>query len=233
MKITIANLYYDLLNLYGESGNIKAIKKALENQKIKVEILNLSINDNLDFSKYDFVYMGSGTEYNQSLVLKHIMKYKNEIKNYIEDNKFILITGNSIELFGKHIIDNKKIKCLSIFDYTSTRHEKRIIKETLTNCDFIKKSIIGFENHNCHINDNNYESLFIDSFNNKEGIKYKNFYGTYLLGPLLIRNPELLKFITMKLISNKNNKFKIKKFDFKIEEKAYNTYVKYMTEKKN
>ena len=49
MKIVIANLYYDLLNLYGDSGNIKAIKKALESQKIKVEIINLSINDSSFF----------------------------------------------------------------------------------------------------------------------------------------------------------------------------------------
>ena len=106
MKIVIANLYYDLLNLYGDSGNIKAIKKALESQKIKVEIINLSINDELDFEKYDFVYIGSGTEYNQTLVLNHIINYIDKITKYIENNKFFLVTGNSIELFGKYIIQN-------------------------------------------------------------------------------------------------------------------------------
>ena len=38
MTITIAYLYYNLLNLYGENGNIKMIKKILEKQGINVII---------------------------------------------------------------------------------------------------------------------------------------------------------------------------------------------------
>lgn len=222
MEIVIANLYYDLLNLYGDSGNIKALKKAFENQKIKVKILNLSINDDLDFDKYDLVYIGSGTENNQSLVIKHIIKYKDQITKFIENNKFIIVTGNSIELFGKSI-DNTK--CLNIFNFKAIPQEKRIVKETLINCDFIKKSVIGFENHDCIIEDNKYNPMFKEN-NIKEGINYKNFYATYLLGPILIRNPELLKYIVTKFILEKDKTFKLKKFDLKIEELAYNTYVK-------
>lgn len=224
MKIVIANLYYDLLNLYGDSGNIKALKKTLENQKIKVEIHNLSINDKLNFDEYDFVYIGSGTEYNQKLVIKHIIDYKDDIIKYIENNKFILATGNSIELFGKNIMDSDKSKCLNIFNFDSIPQEKRIVKETLINCDFIKKQIIGFENHDCIIKNNKYNPMFKGN-DIKEGINYKNFYATYLLGPILIRNPELLKYIVTKLILEKNKNFKVKKFDLKLEENAYNTYI--------
>lgn len=230
MKIVIANLYYDLLNLYGDSGNIKAIKKALESQKIKVEIINLSINDELDFEKYDFVYIGSGTEYNQTLVLNHIINYKDKITKYIENNKFFLVTGNSIELFGKYIINSNEIKCLNIFNYNSIKQEKRIVKETLTNFEFIKKQVIGFENHECITQNNKYNPMFKND-NIKEGINYKNFYATYLLGPLLIRNPELLKFFIVKLVLQKDKNFKFKKFDFKIEEKAYNNYVECIIKK--
>ena len=52
--INVAHLYYDLMNLYGESGNLLALKKHLENQQVKVKITNLSIEDDLDFSKCDF-----------------------------------------------------------------------------------------------------------------------------------------------------------------------------------
>ena len=116
MIIHIAHLYYDLMNLYGEIGNIKALKYSLENSGVKVQIDNLTINDNIDFNKYDILYIGMGTEDNQILVLNDILKYKEEIKEYIENNKFILATGNSIELFGKTI---NKIHALNIFEYTS------------------------------------------------------------------------------------------------------------------
>ena len=51
--INIAFLYYDLMNLYGESGNIKALTKELDNQGIKYNIDYLTISDKLEFSKYN------------------------------------------------------------------------------------------------------------------------------------------------------------------------------------
>ena len=50
-KIKIAHIYYDLMNLYGESGNIIALEKAFENQDMYTEIVKLSINDKIDFNK--------------------------------------------------------------------------------------------------------------------------------------------------------------------------------------
>ena len=51
MEINILHLYYDLLNLYGENGNIKALKKHLEEQNVKVNIEFLTLNDKIDFKK--------------------------------------------------------------------------------------------------------------------------------------------------------------------------------------
>ena len=69
MKITIGHLFYDILNLYGESGNILALKYALEKQGIEVEIKEISLNDELYLGDLDLVYMGAGTEANQLLAL--------------------------------------------------------------------------------------------------------------------------------------------------------------------
>ena len=105
MKYTICYLYYDLLNLYGDNGNIKALKMHLENQGIKVDIKYVSVGDKKDFNKYDLVYIGSGTKNNLKIALEDIMKHKDQIEKAINDNKNYFVTGNSIELFGKYIID--------------------------------------------------------------------------------------------------------------------------------
>ena len=97
MIINICYLYYDLLNLYGEIGNIKALTKCFETQKIKVNVDRLSINDNIDFNKYDLIYIGCGTENNLLIALNDLLRYKKEINEYIESNKFIIATGNSID----------------------------------------------------------------------------------------------------------------------------------------
>jgi lipid II isoglutaminyl synthase (glutamine-hydrolysing) len=106
--IKILHLYYDLLNLYGEDGNIKALCSLLDYLRIKYEVNRLSINDEVNISDYSFIYIGSGTESNQKLVLPHLLKYKESLDEYINKNKVILVTGNSIELFGKSIKDLDK-----------------------------------------------------------------------------------------------------------------------------
>lgn len=203
----IAYLYYDFLNLYGESGNIKIISNILKYNKIKHEILYLSLDDELEFDKYDLVYIGSGTEDNLLIALKHLSKYKNDIKKYIEDNKFMLVTGNSVDMFGKKIDDNK---ALNIFEYEVTKG-KRKMEEVYYN------KILGF------INNNSYNNKYCDT----DIIRHNNFYGTYILGPILVRNPHLVK----QFLNNLTNK-KLK-YDLKLETKAYNEFIKNFKENTN
>jgi hypothetical protein len=210
----IAYLYYDFLNLYGESGNIKMISNVLKQNKIKHEILYLSLDSKLDFDSYDLVYIASGTEENQKIALKHLSKYKSDIKKYIDNNKFMLVTGNSIDLFGSLIkTGNLEYKGLGIFDYTVTQ-DKRKMEEVYIGGNVIKKNILGFINNNSYISEIKYP-LF-----DNEGIKYNNFYATYILGPILVRNPEFLKYFLNNLTGKKLN------YDLKLEIKAYNEFIK-------
>lgn len=203
----IAYLYYDFLNLYGESGNIKIISNILKYNKIKHEILYLSLDDELEFDKYDLVYIGSGTEDNLLIALKHLSKYKNDIKKYIDDNKFMLVTGNSVDMFGKKIEDNK---ALNIFDYEVSKGIRK--KE-----EVYHNKILGF------INNNSYNNKYCDT----DIIRHNNFYGTYILGPILVRNPHLVK----QFLNNLTNK-KLK-YDLKLETKAYNEFIKNFKENTN
>ncbi len=203
----IAYLYYDFLNLYGESGNIKIISNILKYNKIKHEILYLSLDDELEFDKYDLVYIGSGTEDNLLIALKHLSKYKNDIKKYIEDNKFMLVTGNSVDMFGKKIDDNK---ALNIFDYEVSKGIRK--KE-----EVYYNKILGF------INNNSYNNKYCDT----DIIRHNNFYGTYILGPILVRNPHLVKQFLNDLTNKKL------KYDLKLETKAYNEFIKNFKENTN
>lgn len=224
MKITIAHLYYDLLNLYGECGNVRILKKILEEQNVDVVVKFLTVDDKLNFEDYDFVYMGMGIEDNLKIANKHLKKYKKDIQKYIEDGKYFICTGNSYELFGKEIaFESETIKTLGIFDYKSKILEERKIMEISAKTDMIDKELIGFMNTGS-TNDNEKEN-FLKNINNtdeNEGIIYNNFIGTYLIGPLLVRNPELLKLIVKKIIKEKNSKYRLKKINLDFLEKAYN-----------
>lgn len=212
MTIRVAHLYYDLMNLYGEIGNLKVIEYQLKKQKINVIIDKLSLNDKIEFEKYDLIYMGSGTKKSTLLVLEDLKKYKQQVKEYIENNKFMLVTGNSINVFSKKIGDTE---ALNIFDFNISYSNARLVG------DVILDNIIGFQNRDTLIENNNNPI-----FNNLEiGIHYKNFYGTYIIGPLLIRNPNFSQKFIKNLIISKKNDFKFRKFDFEIDKKASKSYV--------
>lgn len=242
MTIKIAHLYYDLMNLYGENGNVRALVKHLNDMGANTEIHFLTINDKLNFNDYDIFYIGMGSEDSQKIVIKDILKYKNDIKKAIENDKYFLITGNAYEIFGKYIIDfnKEKIETLNIFDYytevsdiknVSSQSNFRIVGECSGYTKFIKEKVIGFQNRKGFIFNNN-SPLFKISYGtgNKikdeyEGFHYKNFYATYFIGPLLIRNPFLTNYLCENIILNKDKKFKFKKTKESSEIKAYNAYL--------
>lgn len=236
--INVLHLYYDLLNLYGENANTRCIEHMLKINKIKVNIDYKSLNDKIDFNKYDLIYIGSGSEDNLLIALNDLLKYKSDLKEYIENNKYLLLTGNSIDLFGKYIeFNNKKIDALNIFDYYTKFIEKsnfenasvdRIVGQIYGQSNIIKEKIIGFQNR-CDLNYNIKTPLFEleekfsnDLTNNEEGFTYKNVYATHIIGPLLIRNPYLTDYLLKKLCNDK--KIKYTKND-EISIKAYKKYL--------
>lgn len=230
-KIRIAHLYYDLMNLYGENGNIMALVKGFEDQDMFVEVDNLTVGDKIDFNKYDIYYIGSGSEFNQRIVIEDLIKYKDKLKTAIDDEKYIILTGNSYELLGNYIekVDGEKLSTLGLFDFYSKELDNRIIGEEIMECNFFKEPIIGFQNRQCVLNnkDNHLFSVLDGHADNykshNEGIHYNNLFATYNIGPLLIRNPLLNDYIIKGVLEKKDILYKSTS---RIDEKAYNEYVK-------
>ena len=223
--IKVLHLYYDLLNLYGEQGNILALKRAFKNQNVEIEVDYLSVQDKIDFQKYDLVYLGSGSTENLLIALEDIKRHKKELKKYIESKKVLLATGNSYLLFGQKI---NNLDALGIFDYYAASSEK-MAKESLMEL-YQEKDIIGFQNREFIVN-NKKNHLFkvkeglCDNLKSEyEGYHEYNFYGTFVIGPLLIRNPHFTN-ILVKEIMEKNNLI-YHEYEDKILVDAYNQYIK-------
>lgn len=223
--IKVLHLYYDLLNLYGEQGNILALKRAFKNQNVEIEVDYLSVQDKIDFKKYDLVYLGSGSAENLLIALEDIKRHKKELKKYIESKKVLLATGNSYLLFGQKI---NNLDALGIFDYYAASSEK-MAHESLMEL-YQEKDVIGFQNREFMVN-NKRNHLFkvkeglCDNLKSEyEGYHEYNFYGTFVIGPLLIRNPHFTN-ILVKEIMEKNNLI-YHEYEDKILVDAYNQYIK-------
>lgn len=206
----ILHLFPDLMNLYGDYANVLALERALTQKGEEVEIMRRSIGDSMYFSEFDFIYVGSGTERNQKVALENLRDCGEALKNAAEGGAVILATGNSFEMFGRKITDRDKRVCegLGLFDFITEEGAERIVTDSVV--EFEGREIIGFVNKASGIYGIK-EPLFTVKQGagnspkdaSAEGIRVGSFYGTHIIGPLLIRNPSMAEYFAELLISGK------------------------------
>lgn len=234
MTIKILHLYNDLMNLYGEYGNINILKSHLEDQNVQVEVSNKTINDDYNLMDYDFIYCGSGLNSHLDLALNDFKKHKDELKQYVDSNKVSLFTGNSLEMLGKkiYILEDNEEKDLQeglgFFNFKVQRLKDCKTNDIIYDSELLNDTIVGFVNKQANIYDND-SHLFKVKFgigeNEKsdyEGAKINNLYATYVIGPILVRNPHFLKKIVEDIIKSKDSSYDIKDIPYENEEEGYN-----------
>ena len=212
MKIKILHLYYDLMNLYGEYGNVKAITRFLTEAGAKVEIEEKSLGDTPEFADYDLLYMGAGTEENQKVVLEELRQSQTQLKDYIDKNGFALFTGNSFEILGKNITEagGNIVPGLNLFSFeTMEQKKRRLTGDAIFFLEGLKEPLVGFINKCSEMKDNGFSCFMVEmgledeKGKRTEGLRYKNLIGTHLTGPLLVKNPHFLFYFGKKLLETK------------------------------
>ena len=218
-ELKILYLYPDILELYGDFGNIQVLRYRLEKRGIKVTIDSYSIGDNPpNFNEYDIVFAGGGADQEQSILAEDLLKYKENIKEAINNGVFFLLICGAYQLFGKYYkgVEGNIIPGLEVFDYYTEAindRKKRCIGNIVINVNLNGKEtkVIGFENHGGQTFD--IETPFGDVLlgngnkfgDTKEGFFNKNVIATYLHGPLLSKNPELADYIIKYCLDRKYN----------------------------
>lgn len=210
----ILHLYYDIMNLYGDYGNVSVLERIITQSKTDCEVVKKSLGDSVDFNDYDFVFIGSGTEKNQKLVLGDFKRLSDGFKEYVEADKPALLTGNSFEMLGKSITDcdGTQHSGLGMFDFTVTEQNKtRMTADAIFTCDFLDRPLVGFVNKCSQIEGITDHAFTVrrglaDNDSCKtEGLKYKNLIGTHLTGPVVVKNPHFAEYLAKQLIGEDIN----------------------------
>lgn len=233
MIIKVLHLYHDLMNLYGEYGNLAVLCRYLEDAGIEVQLDKVSVGDSFNIADYNFVYCGAGTERNQKVALADLLPHKDELKHYADNNGTALFTGNSLEMLGKNIYDRNgdSFEGLALADFSAyqggasynkyitenpddielIKNDTRITGDVIFKADFIEKPLVGFVNK-CGFIKGSFNPLFKAIYgignsrtDKSDGVRINNILGTYLTGPILVKNPAMLDYV-VSLITNGNAK---------------------------
>ena len=198
MKANILYLYYDIMNLYGENGNIRMIERVLREKGAQVETDRKTITDSeIDFTQYDLIYCGAGTELSRDACIRHLKQFADSLKKAYENKTVMLFTGNSYEMLGKslHTAQGEDTDGLGVFDFSVSEQKKnRYSGDVTLKCDLVEGQLIGYINK-CSMVEGIDTPLFeITSVvgtvkDTADGIHKNNFFGTQVTGPVLVKNP--------------------------------------------
>jgi CobQ-like glutamine amidotransferase family enzyme len=199
------------MNLYGDWGNVAVLERELAANGCEALVDKRSVGDDFDLDLYDFIYIGSGTERSQIACMSDLQRYKNALIDKVDAGTPVLATGNSHELFGRAVVDctGNRYDMLGLMDFETMRLNTRVTGDCLCRASFIDDLLIGFINRAGGNQTGDVERPFHlepgEGAGYKEcdeGIRYKSLLGTYLTGPILVRNPPLLRYFADALMDS-------------------------------
>lgn len=228
--IRIAHLYPDMLNLYGDRGNIIALTNRMKQRKIEVQTEQITMGKPFNADDFDILFIGGGQDFEQDVLLDDLKKGKDvQIGRAIQNGTVMLAICGGYQMLGKYYktYDGKMLEYMGALDFYTQGEEERMIG----NYAFKTKEgieVVGFENHSgrTYLGEG-VEPLgrVIKGYGNNgkdatEGVRYKNTFGTYSHGPVLPKNPRFADLLISKAIENKYGSTQLEPLDDTLEQRA-------------
>ncbi|HBD87086.1 MAG TPA: glutamine amidotransferase [Clostridiales bacterium] len=240
MEISICHLYPDVLNLYGDRGNVLCMQKRLAWRGIDCTVAGIQIGDSRPLSGFDLFFIGGGQDFEQEILLRDLGNKKAaDIKAAAEDGKPFLCVCGGYQLMGKTYETSKGVRCdyLGVLDMFTVGAEKRVTGNFAF--EFEGVPVVGFENHSGRTFLGEGVSPLgrvISGFGNNgkdgtEGARYQNVFGTYSHGPVLPKNPAFCDYILETALSRKYGREILEPLPDESENAAHDTMLRRMTGK--
>lgn len=205
MKLRIGHLYPELLNLYGDRGNILILRRRAEWRGIEVEITRISLGDRLDSHAYDLFFLGGGPDQEQGVASKDLLHKGPYLREAVEGGAALLAICGGYQLLGRYYrtATGEILPGVGIFPVYTEAGNTRLKGNIAIEVGGLSESrpVVGFENHagRTFLEGDEHSwplGQVIFGFGNNgidgtEGCIYRKAIGTYLHGPLLAKNPHL------------------------------------------
>ena len=201
--LCIVHLFPDLLNLYGDGGNVRVLAQRCVWRGIPVEVEAVRYGQEADLSRADIVMLGGGPDREQKLASEALFAMKDPLRDYLENDGALLAICGGYQILGRRwLMGNEEVEGLSIIDAETVRAGAgfdRLIDNIVLSSPLAEWNVVGYENHAGRTKLGKGVKPFgrvisqvgqgNDDDSGYDGALYKNCIGTYLHGPLLGKNP--------------------------------------------
>ncbi len=232
MKLSICYLYHDLMNTYGDRGNVLCLARRCEWRGIETTVDHVTVGDRLDAAAYDLFFFGGGQDWQQAGVSADLMRGKGDaLREAVENGAALLSVCGGFQLLARYYrpFEGADLPGSGLFDAWTVAGRRRMIGNTVVSITFEpllrfapqRATLVGFENHSgktflgpaCQP----LGATTIGYGNNGEdrlqGAVYKNAVGCYVHGSLLPKNPHLGDYLITRALERRNGPVELTALD--------------------
>ena len=202
MKLRICHLYGNLMNTYGDNGNLLMLQHRAKKLGYEVETTLISLEEDFNPDDFDIVMFGGGQDFEQTVVAKDLQNKKEALIQYIEDNGVVVAICGGFQLLGRYYVNasGERLNGISAIDvYTNGQFPNRLIGDVEIVNEEFGETYLGYENHigRTYLGKNMKPlGKVVKGYGNNEedhveGCHYKNVFCSYFHGPILVRNQHL------------------------------------------
>ncbi|RYD06023.1 hypothetical protein N752_06365 [Desulforamulus aquiferis] len=102
--LKVCHLYPDLLNLYGDRGNVIAFTQRCGWRDIPTELIEVNIGEKIDFREMDFLFLGGGSDREQNIMSADLLLRKESLKEAIEEGLVVLAICGGYQMLGQYYL---------------------------------------------------------------------------------------------------------------------------------
>ena len=233
MNLILAYLYPKLLNIYGDRGNVLALKYRCIKRGINLTVREVEVGQTLKQGSFDLLFSGGGQDQQQATASLDLQKKKKVLLTAVKAKIPMLTICGSYQLFGDYFKPFKgpMLKGISLLPAYTIASHKRKIGNLVVKTDL--GELVGFENHSgdTFLKDKSdaLGKVVVGNGNNgsdqAEGCKKGNVFGCYLHGSLLPKNPHLTDYLILKALKLKYGPVKLKPLNDTLERQAHQAAV--------
>lgn len=225
-------MYHDLMDLYGDKGNIQVLKTRAAKRNIQMQVDTCTIGEKRDLTDYDLFFLGGGADREQNLIQQDLMERKDQIQTALNNHTAFLLICGGYQMFGKYYRDQdgNEVPGLGFFDYYTIASDRshrcigniairaKIDEETFT--------MVGFENHGGQTQNvatplgtvlSGHGNVYKGTY---EGFVNEDVIGTYMHGPLLPKNPRCADAVLKRALRHAKEDETLEPLDDAMEDQA-------------
>jgi CobQ-like glutamine amidotransferase family enzyme len=221
VKIVVAHLYPDYLNIYADRGNLAVLTGRAQRRGIGLDVREIGLGDAVPAAA-DFFYIGGGQDREQALVAPDLAVRGPALADAVAGGAVVLAVCGGYQLLGRYYRDRSgdEQPGAGVFPLHTVAGDLRLIGDVLIECELDpgqRQTVAGFENHAGRTILGEGALPFgrvVAGFGNDgrsgyEGCRVGNAIGTYLHGPLLPRNPWLADWLLARAVRHRTGELPI------------------------